>query len=1678
MKKVLTLIAVGLLCFSILPILSPQVKASLGTAPEVICIPFHGERLAVPHDAWIGKEIILKGTAHDKDGDGTMVAYKWDFGDGYATDWISGVNPYMIEAKHTYTGTMADGTPYGPGKYFTAWLYVKDNEDLVGKDSYFIAIRDKTLDVEVNVGLDNGLWWLHKQQIRATYGDGTEYGYWQSSYGYHVAFTAASTEAFELQGHLPSGNRGENPYVETVQRGLNYLFNQFHTHSISQHATYCPLGNPDVNGNGIGLACFTGEITRQIYESGIALMTISSSGAPNRIAATGIADVVGRAYKDIVQDMVDFMAWAQSDPYTGVYEGGWRYYANYGQSDNSVSQWPVIGMEAAERNFGTSGVTVPGFVRPELLKWLTYSQGGDGGFGYQGPWSWENTAKTGAGCAMLNWAGVPTTDTKFQNGLSFLNAHWYDTASSYTNFGDYYTMYAIMKGMRIPHPNVELIGTHDWYGEYARYIVDQQNAYGGEYLIDLSWLSGYTEKILATAWAMAVLIPTLVMPGPVAEAGPNVDNFPPTIPVKFDASGSYHRDPTKSIVLYEWDFESDGTWDYSGTDVKVEHAYPAYYISTLPPTIRVKRLTLDRIDTVDFQLYVRRVLPHEWIAEWPIESLKAGAMAVKSYAWYWIDQGGRHADADVCDGPHCQRYAEETHPKTDGAVEAIWHMSIRKDGKVLESQYWDGLAVVDYTGGKGLSIRSSPEIRDDNIITVAPEGAMLAIVTNKPVSAYGFQWWDVVTESGKGQRGWAVGEFLRSRWPTYMGETLNEYSVTYNLAVRMSQYGSMYLANQGWNFREILSYYYPNIEFSEDPIDWDKTAKDYTATLRVTDNNAPPLQDKDTCVIHITPPPWKPVADPDGPYEGYEKASVHLDGSKSYDPESKMYPPDHPWYETIAKYEWDLDNDGQFDDSTDIKPSFTWETKGTYSVGLKVTDSQPSGPGGTIGPLDVDIKYTTVVIKPSKVVKVAAIFTKFTPNDPAPTHFNYDNIKNDLISYYAEISYGYVQITLDMYGLESEDWKYSVPHNHNHYGAGRGNNAWDSLRGLNKEKDFAWDAIVAADSDVDFDNYDVVALVHTGYGEEQIGGVQSDMWSQFFAEKKLTPTTNDNDGDVAKNWVVVAEESPMGLWAHEIGHALGQVLVSKTTPDLYKMGNVNLWDLMALGNWLNDAQGNNHPDHMSSYTKEFLDWLEYSKITYGLYGIESLETMQHKDKIKIYDLGGIPGSFYLLEARTNSPTYSTWDTTAPSTAFLLYKVEHKIWGGDSVNIVREMDTTGDSYSDINNHVLFSLLGQISETDSFSMIAGVSEIKPYSLQGAVLDTKANVLRDTLNFYSLAPPFGAANPIPDIDLHAYTDDGKHVGMNYIRGEYEIQIPGATASGDLRNGQEWIFVPDDIKVHFVTSSRDNAEFLNAFPEAMAFTDGVDTYDFSIVYYDSNGIRYESSPLSQQIPAGNALAHPYTIVQNPDGTYSITVGKGQPLTAVTTWITDSDFNNITSFRAVFTPDGKTGYYKLTATNPGQFYQNILVNNTGPIPLNITITYDIDPNFTMKGAMPIHVYADLYRTIDITSNCTFQDNKIIAYNVPPGGTVYVTVHLDYALKGTLWTKSQVEAWYSEHTFNATAETDITSIKSSVTITDPPPTMSPHLIFLITILPSTIMGAGLLILLKYAPLTNRRRKEN
>lgn len=136
---------------------------------------------------------------------------------------------------------------------------------------------------------------------------------------------------------------------------------------------------------------------------------------------------------------------------------------------------------------------------------------------------------------------------------------------------------------------------------------------------------------------------------------------------------------------------------------------PSYFSNTLPPaTIRVAitgytncQPWLDagkpviRIDPVNFREYVKNVLPHEWVASWPTDSLRAGAMAVKMYAWYitnvgkWV--GILAGDPDIVDNTCDQYYVAGTHyASTDAAVDLTWYYRMRKSGSVVSIHYLDG----------------------------------------------------------------------------------------------------------------------------------------------------------------------------------------------------------------------------------------------------------------------------------------------------------------------------------------------------------------------------------------------------------------------------------------------------------------------------------------------------------------------------------------------------------------------------------------------------------------------------------------------------------------------------------------------------------------------------------------------------------------------------------------------------------------------------------------------------------------------------------------------------------------------------------------------------------------------------------------------------------------------------
>lgn len=114
--------------------------------------------------------------------------------------------------------------------------------------------------------------------------------------------------------------------------------------------------------------------------------------------------------------------------------------------------------------------------------------------------------------------------------------------------------------------------------------------------------------------------------------------------------------------------------------------------SKLPTTILVYRVSLNRVDRVAFKSYVKNVLPNEWVPSWPKESLKAGAMAVKSYGWYWALHSTRKTSDgrcfDVYDTTSSQVYKPgSAQASTSSAVDATWGTRMTRGGKILQAHY-------------------------------------------------------------------------------------------------------------------------------------------------------------------------------------------------------------------------------------------------------------------------------------------------------------------------------------------------------------------------------------------------------------------------------------------------------------------------------------------------------------------------------------------------------------------------------------------------------------------------------------------------------------------------------------------------------------------------------------------------------------------------------------------------------------------------------------------------------------------------------------------------------------------------------------------------------------------------------------------------------------------------------
>ena len=521
-----------------------------------------------------------------------------------------GFNPYWsIWCQHTYTGSVGDvfistvtvDTDGSSGGPFTA--------------TYRAEIRANTLPVEVNAAIDEALWHMHRNQFRFN-GALTQFnasrtagpvpmGAWnfpqktQGSFQGQPSESGAVVNAFEANGYLETGP-ATSPYTDTVDRGLKYLIAALATENAPLQTTgrAGPGDDPDVNGNGFGVRANAGDPP---YSSGMVMDAIVASGTPGAMSTTGPANVINRSYGDIIQDMVDYYAYSKSD---NPSFGGWRYGAwnnSNGTTDNSTNGWAAIGMIAAEEQFGA---TIPQWVKDRNILSLEFTDtesnvgDTDGRHGYVNTGLvWGNWGTSGAAMIQMSMNAIESTtsltpDERWIRTENFFRRHFNDNPAGANNIkAYYYGMFNFTKAMRtaVPSP-VVIIGNDnsvgcgpgggtpgcsatlaplDWYNDpvdgLARRIVDLQLTTGVNIgmFAQLNSIGSSNQSEHDTPWATQILTRALFQASPIERASATPNPGAENSPITFDPSDSFHQDPTKNLVLFEWDFDNDGTFDAS-----------------------------------------------------------------------------------------------------------------------------------------------------------------------------------------------------------------------------------------------------------------------------------------------------------------------------------------------------------------------------------------------------------------------------------------------------------------------------------------------------------------------------------------------------------------------------------------------------------------------------------------------------------------------------------------------------------------------------------------------------------------------------------------------------------------------------------------------------------------------------------------------------------------------------------------------------------------------------------------------------------------------------------------------------------------------------------------------------------------------------------------------------------
>ncbi len=273
------------------------------------------------------------------------------------------------------------------------------------------------------------------------------------------------------------------------------------------------------------------------------------------------------------------------------------------------------------------------------------------------------------------------------------------------------------------------------------------------------------------------------------------------------------------------------------------------------------------------------------------------------------------------------------------------------------------------------------------------------------------------------------------------------------------------------------------------------------------------------------------------------------------------------------------------------------------------------------------------------------------------------NSTGSLTEFYLYNSYGKFYVIGDVYG-----W-YRMPQTYAYY--------VDGQRGFGSYPQNAArltiDAVLAADADVDYSQYDrvggadgyvdAVFVVHSGPGYEETGDyndIHSHMSSLGSNAQYLDGVTISLYSQEPEERVNSQSITDMGVFAHEYGHVLG-------LPDLYDpdyepptSDGLGKWSLMAGGSWNNNGRS---PAQFDAWCRYYLGFADAVNVTENMLDVEFPPVQLEPVIYRLWAGGSTASQYFLVENRQHY--YS--DIALPGDGLLIYHVDETKWGNWDVN---------------------------------------------------------------------------------------------------------------------------------------------------------------------------------------------------------------------------------------------------------------------------------------------------------------------------------------------------------------------------------------------------------------------------